>query len=172
MHMTILALTFANTKEDARSEAETIFERLCENQHPFDYYTTMDTYRATSPKGNALINEGMEWTWREFRANLKHVKEILSCMTEEEIFNENLTKDKEVSFAKKNFVPSIARYYFYQIGKYEGSTIWLYDQDGAGIQHKGHLNDVLNKWESVYKDEKTNPYKGMKLWVTTADVHY
>lgn len=63
------------------------------------------------------------------------------------------------------------RYYCNQIGKYTGSSIWLYDQDGEGIRNRGHLNDVLTGWPNL-RDKQKGPTYTEKLWVVPADVHF
>ena len=63
------------------------------------------------------------------------------------------------------------RYYAHQIGKYEGSGIYMYDDNGEGIRDKRYLDNVLNKWISLGNDYPKN-FTGLTIYVVQADVHY
>ena len=157
MHMVIRALVYAKTKEEALVNAKEVFDRLTENQHPFDYYVTFDqnglgsagkdrwgkkpvAVKVNSKEGKKLLEEGLEFTKKEFMDNLKNVRAAL-------IFKEGEAEvDDETLFNERHQFPGL-RYPCYCIGQYRGSSVWLYDNDGEGIRDPGHLKDVLNKWD-------------------------
>ena len=74
-----------------------------------------------------------------------------------------------------NFLESdgYLQYHLNQLGEYRGSSCWLYDDDGAGIKTRKHLNNTLNKWDKLYKVKgEVNPHKKDSIFVVPADVHF
>jgi hypothetical protein len=170
MHMKIGVITYSDTKADADDDAEIILDRLI--PQPFDYFTILGTYRADSKQGKELIETRIEYTWTGFKDTLKKIRLILATMTDEEIFEQRMEKSS-AGDGSPDFLPSLVRYYFYQIGQYQGSETWLYDNDGEGIRNREHLKNVLDKWEEALKEsQRPNPYTDLNIWVTIADVHY
>ena len=178
MHMMIRALVYADKKEDAVQQAHSVFEMLTDGQYPFDYYQLFDdsddwgsaknrwdespiAVKHSTKKGKELVSEG-------WKATLDNMRE---CFDKSK---EYLNKCKDVNaFLKNRSGADMSRYYLRQLGAYNGSAIWLYDNDGSGISDKGHLKDALNKWECLYKDKETkNPYDDLDVWVVPADVHF
>jgi len=162
MHMTIRAIVPGEDKEEALSNAKQIFEDLVERGY-FDYYSTFDEEEArdrygnlpnavliNSYEGKKLINEAMEYTKREFCANLNKIRKILDRAT-----NEELVK------GKNNKIDPLFRYYCYCIGQYAGPYVWIYNRYGDGIRDQAELKWALEK-----------ETEGEKLWVVPADVHY
>jgi hypothetical protein len=218
MHSIIRILVFAKNKDAALDKAESILERLCGDDKPFDYYTLFRkndnspvsgksrwgnlpaAARADSPKGKRLIDEGMKFTRDSFMRNLKTIREGLANFSDDELFEEKLNPQaitqREFDIAtgqmshRWQYDPQMIKHYMYCCGRYEGPDIFLYDQDGVGIRTPSHLNDVLNKWRSLYGDlsdedakhlssfdweknrKRVNPYKDLVLWVVPADVHF
>ena len=177
MHMVIRAIVYAENKEDALDNARDIFDKLCE-RGTFDYFTMFDeegscvsgrgrwgnltpVAKVTSPEGKELIDEGWEATVREFKSAMKEIRKIIAQFTDEEIMEEKTVKEKDF------FMP---RYQFYCIGQYDGSGIWLYDNDGSGIRTRHHLDNALTKWPDL--DHTSEEYKGLEVWIVPADVHY
>jgi len=169
MHQVITVIVYAENKNEALDKAKTIFERLCENQYPFDYFTTFDedgigtsgkdrwgnlpaVTLAISKKGKELIEQGIKFTKDEFMENLKIIRKLLKKKTDKELFE----KDGGVE---------MFRFSCYQIGRHRGSSVWLYDNDGEGITDPEHLKNVLKKWND-------KSYRGLKIYVVPADVHY
>lgn len=177
MHQIIYAITYAKSKEEALDCAEEIFTKLCEDQYPFDYYTLFNendapasgkarwgemisVTLANSKEGKKLVNDGMKATRSSFYNNIKEVRSRLEKYTDKELFNE---KDNDGMF----------KYYMHCAGSYEGHEIFLYDNDGAGIRNEKTLRNVLNKWDCLYKKEKSgNPHKNLNVYVIPCDVHY
>jgi hypothetical protein len=169
MHMFIGVITYGVSKKDGRADALDILNQLVPD--PFDYYNESDTYKATSVKGANLIKAGMEATWRDFQASMRNIREIISTMSDEDIFEEHMTESNPVKPA--HAIPELARYYFHQAGEYRGSNIWLYDKDGEGIRDRKHLANVLSKWECNYKGKpEKNPFADLGIWITMSDVHH
>jgi len=170
--MVIRAIVYAKDEEEALDKAKEIFSDLVEQRY-FDYFTTFDedgcgisgrdrwgdlpvVAPADSEVGKKLIEEGMELTWQEFQESLHVIKKC--------------TKEKT---AEKLFEDMRFRYACYHIGAYKGADIWLYDDDGEGIQNRDHLNNVLTKWKVIYEDKGIeNPYRDCNIWVVPADVHF
>ena len=184
MHMVIRVLTYAKNQEQALEQAETILERLTDNQQPFDYYTMFRdedsspvsgkgrwgsgipvAAKARSQKGKKLIEEGWKATVDEFTRHMTKIRRILSLYTDEEIMSE-CSNDPKI----KDMDLTLARHDMYKAGSYEGSAIWLYDQDGSGIRDKEHLANVMGKWPHL--DETHKAFEKLDLWVVPADVHY
>ena len=177
MHMVIRAIVYANDEEEAMERARDVFDSLCED-HIFDYYTTFDedepmsgrarwgdlpvVAKADSPEGITLIDGGMEATKKEFMNYISRIRRILDEYTDEELYE-----------AKYDSFYNDIRFNARQLGQRRGTTIWLYDHEGAGITTPDHLKDVLSKWRRIYEDKgKENPYdKDKEIWVVPADVH-
>ena len=107
-----------------------------------------------------LIEDGIESTWRNFKEAMGNIRKQMD-FSDEDIFEEN-TKTMELN-----------RYWFHVVGAYAGSECWLYDNDGSAIRNRGHLKNVLSKWECLYEEKgQTNPYEKQKIYVVPADVHY
>jgi hypothetical protein len=184
MHMVIRALVYAKTKQEALSKAESIFDNLSGDGKSFDYYTMFDDDTSeVSGKGRygnipaalkvptkaamAMIQEGMDATKREFRRNIDKVRQALATYTDDEIFEE------EKRDCTTNSDITMARYYMYSVGKYDGSSYWLYNNDGSAIRTTKELRDALAKYASYYDQPgNTNPYKDLQVWVVPADVHF
>lgn len=184
MHMLIRALVYANSKDEALSEARDVFDQLTDHG-PFDYYTMFDTTgtavsgrsrwgpwmkeeygeivdaaRADSDVGEHLIEQAWQYTAEEFEDSIEAVREALDTFS-----NEEIREEEGDAF--------LVRYKFYKIGMHRGSAIYLYDHDAEGIRRREQLDNVLNKWESTYADkDKPNPYADKDVWVVPADVHH
>jgi len=134
MHMTIRAIVYAETEEEAVDQGHTVFAQLSENGGPFDYYRMqrvkqsvlcdiaralkMDNgeledgegaLAAESYIGRKLIENGMAKTEDEFHENVSKVRLALNTMTDEELLNE-----------------AMVRYHMARAGQDAGSTVWLY----------------------------------------------
>ena len=177
MHMVIKAIVYATNPEEALDNARSIFDNLCE-RGTFDYFTMFDETGSSvsgrgrwgdlipvanedSPEGIKLVNEGWESTVSDFNEAMEEIRKNIILLTNEEIMEE-----QGDSF--------LIRYRFHQIGQYEGSEIWLYDNDGSGIRSKHHLNNALNKWPDLkaVSEEDAGKYDGLDVWVVPTDVHY
>ena len=163
MHIVIYTLVEASTRDEALSTGKTVFDRLVgavpHAGAVFDYYVTFDEEDTTvagkarwgelpvaapveSDDGQALLDRGWEATEDEFQRNLDRVKEALDELSDEEIMRDE----------------DLARHAFHQVGAYDGPSIFLHDQHGSGIRHRGQLDRILDESED--------------LWIVPADVHY
>lgn len=167
MHMTIRAIVYADSREEAISSAERIFQELTENEKPFDYYSLgnrdgsqADAFRASSIEGKKLIERGMELTIRDFKHGLEEIRK-------------HIDKPLEVLMEDGPETNHLWRYHCYQLGRYRGPAVWMYDQDGEGIRDPAHLEHVLTKWCCLHEDKgQPNPYDSLEIWVVPADVHH
>ena len=177
MHMIIRAIVYAGSYKGALEKGRVIFERLTEEGGVFDYYVTFDgegspvsgrgrwgylpgVSLVTSRMGQKLIKDGMKWTKQGFIRSLQTLRKVLGERIDEEIF-------------EAEFDDGLFRYHCHCAGQYEGSEIYLYDNDGGGIRTPKHLENVLNKWECLHGYEgKKNPYEGLGIYVVPADVHF
>ncbi len=197
MHQVIRIICYADTSEEARGKAENILNRLCgEDGQPFDYGTFFDEESSASGKsrwgnltpvcladskeGKKLIDDGMKATKNSFMETIKSIREMINFYSDEELFDGEL-KDtkKKIIFSLEDKKDenlnklSMFKYFCSCLGQYEGTEIFLYDDDGEGIDNSKHLKNVLNKWKTIYEDEgKENPNKDKKAWVIPCDVHY
>ena len=187
MHQIIRIICYAISPEEARERAENILNNnLVGEDNPFDYGTFFDNNTARgsgkarwgnitsvcladSKEGKKLITEGMKITKDEFIENNKKIKEMINYYSDEELFEEEVidTKKKilESLENKKNTSNlDMFRYYCHCLGEYEGTNVYLYDNDGSGIRSNKNLKNVLNKWGA---DE----YKNLKVFILPIDVH-
>lgn len=161
--MVIYALVEASTEDEALATGKSVFDRLVGAEpHScavFDYYVTFEEEDTTvagkarwsdlptatlveSDEGQELLNRGWDATKEEFERNLERVKKALDDLTAEEIMRDE----------------NLVRHAFHQVGAYEGPTIFLYNEYGNGIRHRGQLDRPLEQ--------------GEELWIVLADVHF
>ncbi|WP_267643482.1 hypothetical protein [Haloarchaeobius amylolyticus] len=162
MHKLIYALVQASSTEHALANARSVFDHLV-GAHPdtcpvFDYYVTFDDHEASlagparwgdlpvavsahAPAGAELIERGWRATRNEFERNLDIAHDALANYSTDEIMEDT----------------DLVRHAFYNVGRYQGPTIALYDQHACGIRHRRKLDAVLDTDD---------------LWVVPADVHY
>ena len=95
-----------------------------------------------SDEGEELLERGWEATEEEFQRNLDRVKEVLDDLSDEAIMRDE----------------GLARHAFHQVGAYDGPSVFLYDERGSRIRHRGQLDRILDESDD--------------LWIVPADVHY
>ncbi|WP_115864215.1 hypothetical protein [Halorussus litoreus] len=163
MHMVIYTLVEASTQDDALASGKTVFDRLVgavpHAGAVFDYYVTFDeagtsvagkarwgelpvAATVVSDEGEELLERGWEATKEEFQRNLDRVREALDERSDEEIMRDE----------------DLARHAFHQVGAYDGPSVFLYDEHGSGIRHRGQLDRILDESDD--------------LWIVPADVHF
>jgi hypothetical protein len=98
--------------------------------------------RVEPDEGQVLLERGWEATENEFQRNLDRVKEALEDLSDGAIMRDE----------------GLARHAFHQIGAYDGPSIFLYDEYGSGIRHRGQLDRILDE--------------GEHLWIVPADIHF
>ena len=186
MHQVIRAIVYAKDKEGAMDQAKEIFDGLVERSI-FDYYVTFDEEghgvsgkdrwgelpvcaKANSEEGKKLIEDGMKYTKDDFMENIKKIHACMSKYSDEELFEGG--KELFAGGEGRRGDIMLFRYYCNHVGQYEGTSIWLYNNDSEGIQTEKELNDTLGKYASIYDDNgKKNPYADDTVWVVPADVH-
>ena len=178
MHMIIRAIVYADDKLAALKKAKEVFEYLTDGEKPFDYYGLFgnddyaedrwghfkSVYNLTEKDGIRLVEEGWESTVKDMEEYFEKGKEYLNkCKTVHDILSPD-PKDADAS---------MGRWYLGKLGSYDGSSVWLYDNDGSGIATRDHLDNTISKWKCLYEDrDKKNPYAGLDVWVVPADVHF
>lgn len=185
MHQIINIIVYADNQIDARGRAEHILNNsLTGDGKSFDYGTFFDddsstcsgkarwgekpsVVKADSIEGKKLINNGMKNTKDEMKSALKEIRELINSFTDEELVEgEIIDAKKKVIIELKNEGDEargklgMFQHYCNCFGEYEGSCIFVYDNDGSGIRTNSHLNDALNKWND-----------GQQVWVIPVDVH-
>lgn len=184
MHQLIRILVYAKDKEEAATKAnEVMNNRLCGDDKPFDYGSTFDSdsaterwgnkemaYKYDTKRGKKLAEQGIKYHIQEVKRALKEVRRALNKFSDDEIIEEkeifkNIKEEivNELQKDKKAENPlAMIRYYFNIVGKYEGSDIYLYDEDGSGLRNFSDLKRITDE----LKNEKGD------LWVVPADVHF
>ena len=163
MHMVIYTLVAASTEDEALAAGKGVFDRLVgavpHAGAVFDYYVTFDeedtrvagTARwgelpiaapIESDEGQHLLDRGWEATEGEFQRQLDRVKAGIEAFSDEELMRDT----------------DLVRHAFHQVGAYDGPSIFLYDEHGCGIRHRGQLDRVLEE-------------RGVR-WIVPADVHF
>ena len=163
MHMIIYALVEASTEDEALASGKAVFDRLVgavpHAGAVFDYYVTFDdgdtrvagTARwgdlpiaapTESEDGQYLLYRGWEATESEFQRHLDRVKAGIKAFSDEEIMRDT----------------DLVRHAFHQVGAYDGPSIFVYDEHGCGIRHRGHLDRVLKGYDD--------------RWIVPTGVHF
>ncbi len=174
MHIIIRTIVYAENEEQAILDAELVFDKICGEGKPFDYFTMFrpedespvsgktrwgnipPVCEAESEEGKKLIEEGITATRESFMEAVEKVRNTINHYTNEQLLEEN---------------PDMFQLYCNALGQYRGSEVYLYDFEGEGIKTKQGLQNALNKYSSLYK-EKENPYKNKKVYVVPADAHF
>ena len=195
MHMLIGILVFSKTRAKAIEKARDILNDLTKDDKPFDYGTLFTpgenspvsrASRYESKKSAMLVDtlEGRELTEKLLGLtkqvlfeNLEKIRNGLLVLTSEDIWNGISKTERSLGLESKEnhieYEPTMFRHCCHEVGQYKGSGIFLYDQDGEGIRDQNHYDNVMAKWESLYKyGESENPYKDLDLYIIPADVHY
>jgi hypothetical protein len=172
MHQLIHGLVYAESPDDALTEARyDVFTPLVE-KNLFDYFVTFDqdglgvsgkdrwgelpaATPAESEQGQELIQRGWEATVDEYRRSFDRLQDFLDDHEPEEFWNDGEVHGEYVLD-------------FHRIGQFQGPATFLYDQNGDGIRDKAHLEQVENYWE----DLETQQYENLNLYVVPADVHF
>lgn len=188
MHQCIRFIIYAKTPEQACIKAQDLLdERLTGDGRPFDYGNVLDLKAnnnwgvanvtlADSKDGKKLIKDGIDYTKKHFMESIKEVRLILDKYSDDEIFEEREDPKKDLKKAIINKLEGKSdrgmwKHSFYQVGKYDGSDIFLYDNDGESIRDSHHLKNTLDKWKCLGENRpKLDPDD--KVWVVCADVHF
>ena len=177
MHMVIQAIVVATSKDAALNKARTVFEGLTGDGNPFDYYTMFDeegsvvsgkgrygnippVLKVNTKAGKAMIAWGFKATKDEFLKHMKRIRAGVTAWTDEAIMEE-----LDIPGIPIEDTPYLVRHSMNCAGRYEGPSIWQYDQDGSGIRTQHTLDKVLDNYGDPLK-------KGEALYVVPADVHY
>ena len=191
MHMLIAFIVYANNPDEAFRHAKDLAVELV-SKEVFDYCLSFhDEYatarwgkippvlEADSKEGKQLIQRLMDYTWKEFKANIGIIRKLLREFTDEEIFEEEPSELKRIAAGLQNkkdrfWMLHMNRAYFYDCARFLGShSVFLFDNDGEPIATRRHLQCVLNKWADLYKNsERPNPYANKKIYVVPFDAHF
>jgi len=182
MHMVIRAIVHARDEEEAMEKAKRVFEGLVKADR-FDYYTTFDdtsskmsgparwgplppVARADSKEGKRLIEEGMTYTWEDFKYYIAKVRRLLREFSDRELFEEEPEEVKSIAMGLKSDEDLLSDLrlidiYLKHAARVRGPTAWLYDGEGYPITNRRCLRIALEPRE-----------KGTRAYVVPADVHY
>ena len=165
MHSKYYIIVYENNEKEALVKAINILNRLTHESNSFDYFHDIQQpVNVNSEEGKKLIEKGMNATEKEFYNAITKVRNTIENYTDKEIFNE---QDQDGNCL------DLVRYYFGIVGMYKGPEIYMYDNDGEGIDNQNHLKSVLNKYASLYENKKrANPYKDKEIFVIPTMMHY
>ena len=182
-HQIIKILCYAKDKKEARERAEDILNNnLVGDGKAFDYGNFFDdddakarwgnfppVVLADTKEGKRLIKEGMRATKEDFKRNLKEVRRLVDFYSNEELVEGEVIDIKKKILEKLNDKDKnpmgirLFKYFCFCLGQYQGTCVWLYDDDGSGIRDSENLKNVLNKWGE--KKDTRNCY------IVPIDVH-
>ena len=172
MHMIIQVILPASNKEEALDMAKPVFDGITGEGKPFDYYQTFDepgtvvsgkgrygavpaVLKVSTKAGMKMVNQGFAATRGEFLHNIARIRKSLIKYTDEQLFGEGEITNTDLDL-------TLARHNMYNAGKYDGSSVWQYDQWGSGIRTPRELKSAMN----------VELKKGESLYVVPADVHF
>jgi len=166
----IAAVVYAHDEKEARKLRKRVFDFLsCKGcQRPFDGYRLgvvgspewPFAAPAASPAGQKVIQECMAATRVEFLRHVKRLRAALAAASDEEIY---LSRHPDLD----------VRFEAYEVGRYNGPGVFLYDDNGEGIRQPSHLQDVLEKWPSLKTGQNREKLdRAGAAWVVTTEVHY
>ena len=169
MHQIIRVIVYAKDKGAALKRAKSILNILLQN-NTFDYYVTFDDNTSTiagrgrwgdispvvpihSVEGIKLVKDGWNATIEDFMNYLFKLRKTMKYKSDIKLMND------------RNF-----RFYAYEVGKYAGSAVWLYDDNSEGIRTIDHLKNAVNKWKFL-NDSNSQKREKLKVWIVPADIH-
>ena len=168
MHQIILCIVYAEDEEEALERAKKIFDEVI-NEGEYDYYSTFDDTMAVQrwgkikPVMEIMEKEAIELLneiWEAYIDDLKRALTNIKTSLNKNSFDE-LIEDREF------------RHECYIVGAYSGAYVRIYDNEGEGIRTLDHLRDAIEKWKNLYeKEEVTNPYENLKVFIVPADAHF
>lgn len=173
MHILLRVLILADDKNEAEQKAQNFIENEYCNKE-FDYCklaegnwgNNIKTSKYNTKEGKQLIDEGLNYTKQEFLRNLKEIRKILEVYSDEEIFEEEEDKEKNINekvvykLDNKELPNLNVKYPFNCLGQYGGNNIYVYGENWGGITNNNDLKNFL-------KDIDLN-----ELWVVPIDAHY
>ena len=179
VHTVITAIVYAKDRREALLRARGIFDRLVED-NVFDYYALFDENRpasgtsrwgrlpvvakAASRVGKQLLEDKWHATRRAFDKAITKIREGINNSTDDELFTD---------LVAVGGMPGMFRYWGLRIGRTEGLSVFLYDDDATGIQTEDHFTNALNKWRRLYEEkDEVNPNRNKEVWIVPADVHF
>ena len=179
MHTVIAAIVYANDRREALHQARRVFERLVQD-NAFDYYTLFDENRPASGKsrwgrlpvvaktdsrvGKRFIEDKWHATKKAFDEAITKVREGIHNYTNDELFTDLVEVGGQ---------PRMFRFWCLRIGRIEGPSVFIYDDEASGIRYLDHLENALSKWSCLYEMQgQTNPHQDKEVWVVPADVHF
>lgn len=177
MHMLIGVIVFSLDRDGALIEANSVLNGLCENGHPFDYFSLNDgiwedvplVIEADSQEGRRVIERLWSETKTELLEAIEMARLALDNLTPDQIIEEEIPPEK---VTKLSGLLGMPRFWFQKVGAFKGPSVYLYDKDGEGIRSETHLKNCLSKWSCLYGSNEENPYRDLTSFVVTADVHY
>ena len=181
-HQGVAVIVYASDERGAASKASAILKGLTSGSTSYYYYSLASfeglphtPVLAATPEGRKVIERFWSLQTRDFKGHLSHVRRGLKRYDAEDFLRDEDGPSKRRASAED---PEMVLYHMAKAGEDQGSAVRLYDNDGAGIRDRGHLKNVLDKWQSsLYGNPESslsgrNPYEGLETWVVTADVHY
>jgi len=186
VHMVIKVLVYAENEEDALDEAQSVFEGLCGEGQPFDYFSTFDEGWATERWGELpsavkvckdLGSPKCDKCKDRFKCFTGEVNSMIAEAMErtKREFLDNLAEVKKLLVSKSDeelFEDGDFKYRCHCCGSYEGPDVWLYDHEGEGIRDSDHLKNVLEKWACNNGGQPDPELANKDIYVVPADVHY
>lgn len=157
--MKIGIIVYADDKPYANALGLEIITDL-EQKEIFHGHSDIIVMNAASKRGQQFIQDRLEAQKLHFMDNLKHLRDHLVHTSDEELWQR--------SYADGNVDCICMRHRAWSVGQYEGRHIFLYGNDGEGIQEPEHLECVLNKWACIYDRQlKPNPYDDLGIYVVS-----
>lgn len=157
MHYRNIFLVHADNKEDALAQAHTLADRMCdEGSGSFDWYDDTEgrwpecnkPMLAESEEGKALIADAWSGQLEEYKRAYEKIAEFLKTSP---------TFDTFMQLESSEMI----RYYMYTLGKYDGSGVYLYGDDGSGLMRQRDLDWYI-------KPEKAHE---VPLYAVAIDMH-
>lgn len=158
MHYLVSLIVEAEDKEAALSEARTIADNLIEWQE-FDWYNESpedsrwencwNPIPTASDEAKAILKDAVAGQFEEFKRHLEVIRIMLGGYTDEQIFNEEFTRDPDG--------PYLSRYHFSAASGVHANACQLFGPGGEHIASQRDLNYYLEKPDN--------------LWIVQVDFH-
>ena len=153
-------IVYAKTQDKALTKATNILEELISGCYLFDnYHEVQQPVNVLSPEGKILVEKAIKHSENEFKEDIAIVRKVMEKYTDEEIFEEYSKKDSEED---DNLF--LIRHRFNELGMYKGSSVYIYNNEGEGIQNRNQLRKVLDTYASTYED--------LDVFIVSAMIHY
>lgn len=156
-HQDVAFLVRASDEGEAFEEAKQVSEQVRKNGRSYDGFSLENAKPYESEKGKSALQTIFGYQTLEFNEHLEGLRKLLTA--------------KPTKTNSELMETSDLYYHCARIGDEAGPGVRVFDADGAGIQEKKHLKNVIEDWPGLVEAGKHSKSR-YPLWIVWGDAHY